>query len=138
MRLKNQMALWPLTVPVLLCFAACDMQVPQEVVGTLIIGDAPATNVEVHLYAAEACEGAAMRASTNTGGEFRFTTESTRGGIGVVTQSLTLCVSNGAGEEKLWSSTHGGGAGRITLTCHLSPAEKKGCNDAFRYGNKDA
>ena len=138
MRLKNQLPNGLIAVVAVLCLVGCDAQVPQEIVGTLAVGDQPAANQDLWLYPAETCEGAAIQARTDASGTFRFSTESTRGGIGVVTQSLSLCIGDGAVREKLWSSTHGGGAGRITLTCYLAPADRKGCSDAFRYGDKDA
>lgn len=138
MRLRNEMRGQLVGVAGFLLLAACDSQVPQDVVGTLSNGSEPAARVEVHLHLAETCDGPAEHTTTDESGGFSFKTESTSGGIGVVTQSLTLCINDPSGQKMLWSSTHGGGASRITLKCNLTGRERKACSDVFRYGDKDA
>jgi hypothetical protein len=122
----------------LLLLSACDTQVLQEVVGTVSTGSEPAASLELRLYSAETCDGPVLATTTDEHGDFRLQTESTRGGVGVVTQSLTLCVNEGSKLKVLWSSTHGGGASRISLTCDTTASEGKACSDVFRYGDRDA
>jgi hypothetical protein len=49
-----------------------------------------------------------------------------RGGVGAVTQELTLCVKESATQTaKIWHSVHGGGAPLLVVSCVLG--EKNPC-----------
>lgn len=102
----------------------CDKQVPQEITGSISLGSGPMADTKLRLYASEkSCEGEYVESTTDTNGAFRFETESTRGGVGVVTQSIAICAEQSGDWKPLWSIVTGGGAPRIILTCKPTASE---------------
>lgn len=118
-----------MTVLLMICFlGACDVQVPQEIyidMGDSIVG------AEVSVFPGASCDGEALQGAGGTEGSWRFETDSTRGGVGVVTQQLTVCLKGGEASRIIWTSLHGGGARRINLICdqYAVPA----CKESFTY-----
>jgi len=98
--------------------AACDQVLPQALTGTLHTTDGAWANQPLRLYASyPACDGAFVETRTDGNGAFRFATETTKGGLSVVTQSIALCVQKSGAWVPLWATIIGGGAKSITLTC---------------------
>jgi len=98
--------------------AACDQQLPQVVTGSLRTADRAWATQSLRLYASHpACDGAFVETRTDANGTFRFTTETTMGGLSVVTQPIALCVEKSGAWVPLWATIIGGGAKSITLTC---------------------
>ena len=126
----------------LLCVAtipACDKRIPQEVTGTLSSDAGPLTDTPVRLYSSfRKCDGKFFEVRTNSNGAFRFNTESTRGGLSVVTQKIALCTERGGTWEPLWSTITGGGATRIVLNCKPPQGEGEFCDIKVTYGKADA
>ena len=116
-----------------LVLAACDRQIPQLVAGRFepSFGQPPAV---VALFEGEACTGPSIRSHVSPAGEFSFRLSSTRGGVGVVTQQLSLCGITAAGQvQPIWSSLHGGGATAIKLSCRRPAGDEGFCGSSFTY-----
>jgi hypothetical protein len=128
MHLKGSVA--ALTVGVCAGLSGCDEQVPQLVTGSLSLKEGIAANRTLRLYASHPnCEGTFAESRTDAAGHFSFRIESTRGGVSVVTQPMTLCVEQSGKWTPLWATIIGGGAKRITLTCR--PHDPKDPFDEF-------
>lgn len=112
----------------LLSLVGCDREIPQQVIVRLPAE--VAHSAEVVLFDSLECSGEAVALSANDPGVLRFKTESTRGGVGVVTQELSLCIRANGDWTRLWSSRHGGGATLIEVSCSSLTAD---CEDAFSY-----
>lgn len=98
--------------------AACDQDLPQVVTGTLHTTEGAWANQSLRLYASHpACDGAFVETRTDGNGAFRFATETTKGGLSVVTQSIALCIQKSGAWVPLWATIIGGGAKSMTLTC---------------------
>ena len=101
---------------ILLVLTACDTQIPQTVVVRASPIDAGLNSV--WLVESDKCESTRIRAGWYRNGLWIFRLSSTRGGIGVVTQELTLCQQEAeTSYVKIWHSVHGGGAPLILLSC---------------------
>jgi len=95
----------------------CDQQVEQ----TAIVRTDIANASEETLWLTEAadCSAQPIKAGWYRDGLWIFRLSSTRGGVDVVTQELSVCthdVATGA-PLRLWHSVHGGGAPLIVLSC---------------------
>ena len=97
---------------------SCDIQVAQVISGRLASESGPVASLKLRLYESfRTCEGAFVEGSTDPQGAFRFNTVSTKGGIAVVTQSITLCSEQSGKWTPLWSTITGGGSKAIALEC---------------------
>lgn len=115
----------------LLALGGCDKQVPQEITGTLVLATGPASETRLRLYESfEECSGNYIETRTDAAGAFKFNTESTRGGISVVTQTIALCTEDAGTWQPLWSIVTEGGAPEIVLTCKPPQGEGEYC-DAY-------
>ena len=75
-------------------------------------------NENLRYYASfKSCEGDYIDFTTDAGGRFRLQTESTQGGVGVVTQEIAICFEQVGKWYPLWSTVTGGGAPKIVLAC---------------------
>ena len=116
MHLRNSIAALALSGSAAL--SGCDEQVPQLVTGSLLLKEGIAANRAIRLYASYPnCDGAFVESRTDAEGRFNLRTESTRGGVSVVTQPMALCVEQSGKWAPVWSTIMGGGAKRVTLTC---------------------
>lgn len=112
---------------VTLAMSSCDQTVPQQVIVNVASWEgAPKL---LRLYGRVKCNGPYKEQARSTDLTFTFDTESTRGGVGVVTQDLALCYQAGSIWLPLWSSRHGGGAIRIVVECNATAL----CTDEFFY-----
>jgi hypothetical protein len=106
---------WPLLVCAVL-LSACDKQVPQTIVVRADITNA--TLESLWLIPADRCAGDSIKAGWYQNGLWIFSLSSTRGGVDVVTQELTLCRLDDSGKPvAAWRGLHGGGAPLIVLSC---------------------
>ena len=122
-----------------LVLVGCDKQVPQEITGSIAFGSGAVANTKLRLYASEkTCEGQYVEAVTDATGGFRFQTESTRGGIGVVTQAIAICSEQSGDWKPVWSTITGGGAPRIILTCKPATDEEQEFCDVKVPSGSDA
>lgn len=109
---------WSVIAAVLLVslLTACDRQVPQTVVVRASL-DGPGPN-SIWLVESDQCTSDRIRPELYRNGLWIFRLSSTRGGVGSVTQELTLCYQGAdASPTKAWHSLHGGGAPLIVLSC---------------------
>lgn len=96
--------------------SACDSQVPQTVVVRADFTNA--TLDSLWLIPADRCAGEPIKAGWYQNGLWIFNLSSTRGGVGVVTQELSLCYRDDSGKPvATWHGLHGGGAPLIVLSC---------------------
>ena len=118
------LALAAMTLP------ACDSEVAQVLTVTFepSFGQPPAAVV---LVEGESCAGTPIRATVSSEGKFSFQLSSIRGGVGVVTQELSLCAPGAM--EPIWQSRHGGGALAIALICRRPASEDGLCEPTFTY-----
>lgn len=101
---------------VLPMLAACDRQVPQTVIVRAAIPNPSLTSV--WLVEADQCANEPIAPGWYRNGLWIFKLESTRGGVGAVTQELALCYRGADGSPvKAWHSLHGGGAPLLVLSC---------------------
>lgn len=96
----------------------CDRRVAQTFIVRANVEDADSKSL--FLVEGRECTGEHLSAGWYRDGMWIFRLSSTRGGVSVVTQELTLCVSKAAAaSEPVWHSLHGGGAPLIVLSCVL-------------------
>lgn len=123
----------------LLGVVACDTQVPQVITGTLSLSEGPVANRTIRLYASyPLCQEAFVETRTDASGAFRFQTQSTKGGLSVVTQSIALCIERSGSWTPIWATILGGGAHRIDLTCKPVVGDEpfaEFCEVKARYDN---
>jgi hypothetical protein len=121
----------------LLCaitLGACDKQVATEITGSLASEFGPMANIPVRLYESyKACDGEPLETKTDANGRFRFETESTRGGISVVTQEIALCTEQSGQWKPLWSTIIEGGAAKLVLSCKPQNDEGDFCDIQAAY-----
>ena len=102
----------------------CDRQIEQTVVVRANLESASLNSL--WLVETDDCGSAPIRADWYRDGLWIFRASSTRGGVGVVTQELALCINDGhSSNTRVWHSIHGGGAPLIVLSCVLD--EKNPC-----------
>lgn len=96
--------------------SGCDREVHQTVVVQANIAKA-----DIHsLWLSETndCTSRQIEPGWHRDGLWIFRLSSVRGGVGVVTQELTLCYQpEGASPMMVWHSLHGGGAPLIVVSC---------------------
>ena len=103
--------------------SACDKQVPQTVVVRADLANA--TLDSLWLIPADRCTGEPIKAGQYQNGLWIFSLSSTRGGVGVVTQELTLCRLDDSGKPvAAWHGLHGGGAPLIVLSCYADDSRR--------------
>ncbi len=125
----NRLAAVALVPACVLALSACDKQVTTEVAGSLVSDSGPMADVPLRLYESyKACEGQSFETKTDTSGRFSFKTESTRGGISVVTQEIALCTQQSGEWKPLWSTITEGGAPKLVLTCKPPSGEDEFCD----------
>lgn len=111
-----------ITTTVVLLLTGCDKQVLQTVVVQVNLAahgpDAP------WLVQSDQCSADRIRPERYRNGLWIFSLASTQGGVGVVTQELSLCYQAANGSPtRAWHSLHGGGAPLIVLSCDTSAPE---------------
>lgn len=111
------------------CLAGCNTEIPQEVSVKFV--EEPEASEIVALFESLECSGNYLPARVVSNGEYVFITKSVRGGIGVVTQELALCVQRGSQWNLIWSGLHGGGAKRIEILCESFSVGN--CQDEIEY-----
>ena len=98
--------------------------------------------MKLRLYASYPnCEGEYIETETDDDGSFIFHTESTRGGLSVVTQSIALCVKEEGSWRPLWATITGGGAPTIKMTCQPVESDdpfEEFCDIESDYSDKNA
>ncbi len=95
---------------------ACDKQVPQTV---LVHAENPAPpSSALRLVESGECKDAGTAPGWSSNGLWIFNTSSIRGGVGAVTQELSICIGDvPATSNRAWHSIHGGGAPLLVLSC---------------------
>jgi hypothetical protein len=101
---------------VLTQFAGCDQNIEQTLVARVNLLNADQDSL--WLVESDICTDKRIQAGWYRDGLWIFRLSSTRGGLSVVTQELTLCKKNNvANPDKIWHSLHGGGEPLIVLSC---------------------
>jgi len=122
-----------------LALAACDKQVAQKITGTLASESGPVANASLRLYRSyQSCNGDYAQAQTDASGRFLFSTESTKGGISVVTQEIALCTEQMGAWKPLWSTITEGGAPKLVITCKPKTVDEESCDIQAIYDTEDA
>ena len=115
---------WLMTVTAIavLLLTGCDRQVLQTVVVQLDLANYGPDSL--WLVQSDQCSAERIRPERYRNGLWIFSLASTQGGVGVVTQELSLCYQDaGAATTRAWHSLHGGGAPLIVLSCDTSAPE---------------
>ncbi len=105
----------------------CDKDVPQTI--ELTVAQQFADPGVTGLFSSLDCSGERIP-SVHANARIVFATTSIRGGIGVVTQELSVCVHDEESWRAVWSSRHGGGARLIRIDCTALPEP---CSEDFEY-----
>jgi len=117
-----------LVVVVSIFFATgCDTLITQKVL--VNVGDWVGPPESIRFHANIGCAGNYIEVMRSSDKTYAFTTDSIRGGVGVVTQELTLCFLSDGEWRPFWSSRHGGGAKEILIKCDSETS----CTDEFIY-----
>ena len=109
---------------------ACDRTQQQTVELTLVSGSQPVPAMEVRLYAAQECAGPSQDAVTSADGQARFVRTVEIGGIGVITDEVSVCIHSGSTWEQLYGSLHGPAPTLIELKCDLTTSIPR-CTESF-------
>jgi hypothetical protein len=116
-------------VLVALGISGCDKRQEQTVSVAITRNGSPVANGDVRLYAAERCKGS-FQAKTLREGKVSFSRTVEIGGVGVVTDALSVCLGAGEAWVPLFSSLHGPAPERIEIACDLAKGERK-CTTRF-------
>ena len=108
----------------LAALSGCDQRVGQTLIARANI---PSSGAEsLWLSESNDCAAKPISAGWYRDGLWIYRLSSKRGGMGAVTQELTLCAKDAAGQvTKVWHSLHGGGAPLLVVSCVLG--EKNPC-----------
>jgi hypothetical protein len=103
----------------ILAIAGCDSVQDQTIVVALTRGAAPAASLKVRLHALQNCQGSFEEATAASDGHARFVRTVEIGGVGVITDELSVCVELGRSWVPLLSSLHGPAPALIEVNCDL-------------------
>ena len=116
-------------VLVTLGLSSCDKRQEQTISVAITRSGAPLAGGDVRLYAARNCQGS-YQASTLREGKASFSRAVEIGGVGVITDELSVCLGTGGAWMPLFSSLHGPAPGLIDIACDLDRAARQ-CNARF-------
>lgn len=108
---------------VALGLSGCDKRQAQTVSVALTRGGIPVAGDDVRLYAGQSCQGP-FQENTLREGKAAFSRTVEIGGVGVITDELSVCLGVGGAWTPLFSSLHGPAPDRIEITCDLDKAER--------------
>ena len=110
------------TAIAVLLLTGCDRQVSQTVVVQVNLANHRPDSLWI--VQSDQCSADRIRPERYRNGLWIFNLASTQGGVGVVTQELSLCYQDAnASPTRAWHSLHGGGAPLIVLSCDTSALE---------------
>ncbi len=113
-----------IALALLAALSGCDQRVDQTLIARANIPSPGAASL--WLSESNDCGTKPISAGWYRDGLWIFRLSSTRGGVGAVTQELTLCAKDAAGQAtKVWHSLHGGGAPLLVISCVAG--EKNSC-----------
>lgn len=102
--------------------AGCDRQILQTVVVRADVENAGLDSL--WLAEDDQCVAKLSKPGWYRDGLWIFNISTTRGGVGAVTQELSLCLNDTPAQAtKVWHSVHGGGAPLLVLSCVIGDAE---------------
>jgi len=104
--------------------SGCDKRQEQTVSVTITRSGSPVVNGDVRLYTAQSCKGSFL-AYTLREGKSSFLRKVEMGGVGVITDELSVCLGVGEAWMPLFSSLHGPAPGRIDIACDLDKTERQ-------------
>ena len=110
--------------------AGCDTTQQQSVVLTLSDGPAPIQAMAVRLYATQECAGSFQSSTTSTDGQVRFARTVEIGGVGVITDEISLCIPSGSTWRQVYGTLHGPAPRLMELKCDLSKPDPT-CSETF-------
>jgi hypothetical protein len=113
-----------------LALTGCDKRKEQQVAVAVTRGGNPASGVEVRLYPQQQCQGTYEQGVLAADGTIAFSRTVEIGGVGVITDELSVCLAVDGTWKPLFSSLHGPAPGRIDITCDLSKVERQ-CSTKF-------
>jgi hypothetical protein len=122
-------AIIPALSAALIC-GGCDKTHSQTVELALVKDSNPVPAMAVRLFTAQGCAGTYQDATTSADGRARFLRTVEIGGIGVITDELSVCIPSGSTWQQLYGSLHGPAPKLIELRCDLSNSESK-CTETF-------
>jgi hypothetical protein len=108
----------------------CDSVQDQTIEVALNHGYAPAGAIKVRLHELQNCQGSFQETTATSSGHARFTRTTEIGGVGVITDELSVCLQSHGTWTPLLSSVHGPAPALIEVTCELSPPTPQ-CHVAF-------
>jgi hypothetical protein len=109
--------------------SGCDKRQEQTVSVAITRNGSPVVNGDVRLYAAESCKGP-FQTNALREGKVSFSRTVEIGGVGVITDALSVCLGAGEAWVPLFSSLHGPAPERIEIACDLAKAERR-CTTRF-------
>lgn len=125
---KTMVWLRSILIVVLIVVAGCDRRIQQVVL--VDVSDWHEGPKAFRLHSIVDCSGEFLQAIRLSRTKFEFRTDSTKGGIGVVTQELSLCYEVEGRWNQVWWSRHGGGARQIKIWCE---GPESTCTEEFFY-----
>jgi hypothetical protein len=108
-----------LAVPLTIGIAGCDKQQQQTVSIWLSREAQPFSGADLRLHAQRDCQGPFQSAQTSAEGEAHFLRSVEIGGIGVVTDELSICVNLAGNWIPIFSSLHGPAPEVLALKCEV-------------------
>jgi hypothetical protein len=108
----------------------CDTVQDQTVAVALSRGALPAVAAKVRLYPLQNCLGSFQELTTSSDGRVQFVRTAEIGGVGVITDELSVCIESGVSWTPLLSSLHGPAPALIELSCDLGAPIPR-CSVAF-------
>jgi hypothetical protein len=119
-----------LAVAFTLGIAGCDKQRQQTVSIALSREAKPYSGADVRLHAQQNCQGPFQSAQTSQEGQVHFTRLVEVGGIGVITDELSVCVNPSGSWISIFSSLHGPAPEVLMLKCEVE-ASSGSCAASF-------
>lgn len=106
-----------------LLLGGCDRQVLQTVIVQINLANHGADSL--WLVESDQCSASRIKPERYRNGLWIFSLESTQGGVGVMTQELSLCYqeADASSPTRAWHILHGGGAPFILLSCDTGAPE---------------
>jgi hypothetical protein len=109
--------------------SGCDKRQEQTVSVAVMRSGAQVAVGDVRLYAAQSCQGS-FQEQTLREGKVAFSRTVEIGGVGVITDELSVCLGTGETWAPLFSSLHGPAPERIDIACDLDKSEPQ-CTASF-------